>query len=54
NVRAGKAPVEVVAIPRDDFNRVMAESPITMEAVSKIVQKRLHEHRMADPRGGRK
>ncbi|NWF63465.1 MAG: ATP-binding cassette domain-containing protein, partial [Chloroflexi bacterium] len=40
NVRAGKAPVEVVAIPRDDFNRVMAESPITMEAVSKIVQKR--------------
>lgn len=54
NVRAGKAPVEVVAIPRADFNRVMAESPITMEAVSKIVQKRLQEHRMADPRGGRK
>ncbi|HNB35121.1 MAG TPA: ATP-binding cassette domain-containing protein [Anaerolineales bacterium] len=54
NVRAGKAPVEVVAIPRTDFNRVMAESPITMEAVSKIVQKRLQEHRMADPRSSRK
>lgn len=50
NVRAGKAPVEVVAIPRTDFNRVMDESPITADAISKIVQKRLHEHRMADPR----
>ena len=54
NVRAGKTSVEVLAIPRDDYNRVMAESPITMEAVSKIVQKRLQEHRMADPRSGRK
>ena len=54
NVRAGKAPVEVVAIPRADFNRVMAESPITMDAVTRIVQKRLQEHRMADPRSGRK
>ena len=53
NVRAGKAPVEVVAIPRADFNRVMDESPVTVDAISKIVQKRLHEHRMADPRAGR-
>ena len=53
NVRAGKAPVEVVAIPRTDFNRVMDESPITADAISKIVQKRLQEHRMADPRAGR-
>lgn len=53
NVRAGKAPVEVVAIPRADYNRVMDESPITADAISKIVQKRLHEHRMADPRAGR-
>ncbi len=53
NVRAGKAPVEVVAIPRTDFNRVMDESPITADAISKIVQKRLYEHRMADPRAGR-
>jgi putative ABC transport system ATP-binding protein len=50
NVRAGKVPVEVVTIPRDDYNRVMAESPITAEAVSRIVQKRLEQHRMADPR----
>ncbi|MBL8063611.1 MAG: ATP-binding cassette domain-containing protein [Anaerolineales bacterium] len=50
NVRAGKTPVEVVAIPRADFNRVMDESPITVDAISKIVQKRLQEHRMADPR----
>ena len=53
NVRAGKAPVEVVAIPRADFNRVMDESPVTVDAISKIVQKRLHEHRLADPRAGR-
>lgn len=53
NVRAGKTPVEVVAIPRTDFNRVMDESPITADAISKIVQKRLHQHRMADPRAGR-
>lgn len=50
NVRAGSDPVEVLMIPRDDFSRVMDESPITAEAVSRIVQKRLEEHRMADPR----
>jgi putative ABC transport system ATP-binding protein len=50
NVRAGSDPVEVLTIPREDFSRVMDESPITAEAVSRIVQKRLEEHRMADPR----
>ena len=50
NVRAGSEPVEVLMIPRDDFSRVMDESPITVEAVTKIVQKKLDEHRMADPR----
>jgi ABC-type lipoprotein export system ATPase subunit len=50
NVRAGDGPVEVLAIPRADFSRVMNESPITVEAVTKIVQKRLQEQRMADPR----
>lgn len=50
NVRAGSDPVEVLTIPHDDFSRVMDESPITVEAVSKIVQKRLEQHRMADPR----
>jgi CRP-like cAMP-binding protein len=50
NVRAGSDPVEVLTIPRDDFSRVMDESPITADAISRIVQKRLEEHRMADPR----
>lgn len=50
NVRAGNEPVEVLMIPREDFTRVMDESPITVEVISKIVQKRLEEHRMADPR----
>lgn len=50
NVRAGSKPVEVLALPRADFVRVMSESPITAEAVAKIVQKRLEAHRIADYR----
>lgn len=50
NVRAGSKPVEVLALPRTDFVRVMNESPITAEAVAKIVQKRLEKHRIADYR----
>jgi len=50
NVRAGSKPVEVLALPRADFVRVMNESPITAEAVSKIVQKRLEAHQIADHR----
>jgi putative ABC transport system ATP-binding protein len=50
NVRAGGKPVETLMIPRADFVRVMDQSPITAEAVGKIVQKRLEEHRVADPR----
>lgn len=50
NVRAGSKPVEVLALPRADFVRVMNESPITAEAVAKIVQKRLEAHRIADHR----
>ncbi len=50
NVRAGSGPVEVLALPRADFIRVMNESPITAEAVAKIVQKRLDKHRVADYR----
>jgi ABC-type lipoprotein export system ATPase subunit len=50
NVRAGNQPVEVVIIPRADFTRVINESPITAEAIGKIVQKRLDEHRIADHR----
>jgi ABC-type lipoprotein export system ATPase subunit len=50
NVRAGDQPVEVVVIPRADFMRVINESPITAEAIGRIVQKRLEEHRIADHR----
>jgi len=50
NVRASSQPVEVVIIPRADFMRVLNESPITAEAIGKIVQKRLDEHKVADHR----
>jgi len=51
NVRAsGSEPVEVVTIPRADFMSVINESPITAEAIGKIVQKRLDDHRIADHR----
>ena len=54
NVRASsEGPVEVLTIPREDFRRVMAESPITAEALAKIVQQRLEVHRAADSRGNR-
>ncbi len=55
NVRAGEKPVEVLALPRGDFLRVINESPITAEAVGRIVQKRLEEKRVSDQRSaGRK
>jgi ABC-type lipoprotein export system ATPase subunit len=54
NVRASNQPVEVVIIPREDFMRVINESPITAEAIGKIVQKRLDEHRISDHRSVRK
>jgi putative ABC transport system ATP-binding protein len=51
NVRAGGSqPVEVLIVPRADFMRVINESPITAEAIGRIVQKRLNEHRIADHR----
>jgi len=51
NVRAGGSqPVEVVYIPRADFVRVIEESPITAEAIGKIVQERLEQKRIADNR----
>jgi CRP-like cAMP-binding protein len=54
NVRAGNRPVEVLALPRADYLRVMNESPITTEAVELIVQKRLEAHKIADRRSGRR
>lgn len=50
NVRAGAGSVDVLAIPREDFLRVINESPITAEAIGKIVQKRLEELRVTDRR----
>ncbi|CAG0970436.1 putative ABC transporter ATP-binding protein YknY [Anaerolineales bacterium] len=53
NVRAGGTqPVEIVYIPRADFTRVMNESPITVEAIGRIVQERLEQRRIADHRAG--
>ncbi len=51
NVRAGsEGPVELLTLHHDDFMRVIEQSPITAEAIEKIVQQRLAEHRAADPR----
>jgi hypothetical protein len=54
-VRAGqKGPVELVAVPRADFLRVIEDSPITAEALGIVVQQRLEEHRSKDLRGKRR
>ena len=51
NVRAGSDEhVEVLTVKREDFKRVIDESPITAEAIGKIVQQRLEVHRAADGR----
>jgi len=44
DVRAGHQPVELLAFPREDFLRIVEESPITAEALGRIVQDRLKEH----------
>jgi CRP-like cAMP-binding protein len=54
NVRASSdGPVEVLVIKRDDFKRVIDASPITAEALAKIVQQRLDVHKAADSRQNR-
>ena len=51
SVRAGAAePVEVLTIKREDFLRVIEESPITADAVGKIIQQRMEAYRAADGR----
>jgi ABC-type lipoprotein export system ATPase subunit len=51
NVRSGtRGSVEVLMIRREDFKRVIDQSPITVEALGKIVQERLEAHRAADSR----
>ena len=54
NVRASAdGPVELLTIKREDFKRVMDQSPITVEAVGKIVQEKLEAHRAVDSRSER-
>jgi putative ABC transport system ATP-binding protein len=51
NVRAAaEEPVELLTLHRDDFLRVIEQSPITAEGLERIVQQRLEEHRTVDPR----
>ncbi len=45
SVRASdEEPVELLALPREDFNWLMEESPLTEEAICLIVQQRLDEN----------
>jgi ABC-type lipoprotein export system ATPase subunit len=52
NVRAGDSgPVELLTLSRADFNQMLDESPLTQEAISRVVQERLKEHKTVDRRG---
>lgn len=45
SVRASDdSPVELLALPREDFDWLMKESPLTEEAICRIVQQRLEEN----------
>ena len=51
SIRASsEGPVELVALKRDQFMRLLGESPITEESIGKLVQARLDENRAADRR----
>jgi ABC-type lipoprotein export system ATPase subunit len=51
SVRAGQQePVEILMIKRDDFLRVIEESPITADALGKVIQQRMEAYRAADGR----
>ena len=47
---AAEGPVEILALSRTDFNRMLDESPLTQDAISKVVQERLKEHKAVDRR----
>jgi putative ABC transport system ATP-binding protein len=52
NVRAAaEGPVELLVLSRADFNQMLDESPLTQDAISKVVQERLEEHKAVDRRG---
>ena len=42
--------MELVALHRAAFKKLLSESPLTEEAIGKIVQVRLEENRAADQR----
>lgn len=51
NVRASaEGSVELMALSRADFNQMLDESPLTQEAISRVVQERLKEHKAVDRR----
>jgi CRP-like cAMP-binding protein len=51
SVRASiDGPVDLLALSRVDFKWLMAESPLTEDAISKMVQDRLEERKQADRR----
>ena len=43
-VRAGAKPVEILTFPRAEFLQIVKESPITAEALDRIVKSRLEQH----------
>ena len=48
-----EGPVELVALRRADFQKLLGESPLTEEAIGNIVQMRLAENRAAGRRQNR-
>ncbi len=54
NIRAASgAPVALVALHRDEFNKLVAASPLTEDTLGKIVQARIEENRTATRKGKR-
>jgi len=55
SVRASEdGPVELLALPREDFNWLMEASPLTEEAICRTVQQRLEENRQVNRNKKRK
>ncbi len=53
NVRAApETPVELLALPREEFKQLLKESPVTEEAIVRMVQHRLSENKATDRRTG--
>jgi ABC-type lipoprotein export system ATPase subunit len=48
---AASGPVELLALQREDFQKLLKESPMTEEALGRIVQHRLEENQSTDRRG---